>query len=77
MILARSNPSWLTLMVIRSYACAHSLVRFLLDQFGNRIFSLAFCTNLTAIKLPIRLCFHDATQKFGISLNFGNKAEFN
>jgi hypothetical protein len=77
MILARSNPSWFTLVIIRSCACAHSSVRFLLDQFGNRIFSLAFCTDLTVIESPIRLCFHDATQKFGISLNFVNKAEFN
>jgi hypothetical protein len=73
MILARSNPSWFTLVVIRSCACAHSSVRFLPDLFSNRIFS----TNLIVIESPIRFPFHDATQEFGIALNFINKAKSN
>jgi hypothetical protein len=77
MMLARSSPSWFTLVVIRSWAWVHSSMRFLLDQFGNRIFNPAFYSDLTVIKSPTRLCFHDATHEFGISLSFVNKAESN
>jgi hypothetical protein len=46
------------------------------EQDGHRIFSLSFYSELTVIEDPVRLCFHDATQEFGISLNFTTQSEF-
>jgi hypothetical protein len=46
------------------------------EQSGHRAFSLAFYSDMTVIEQPVRLCFHDATQELGISLNFVSQGEF-
>jgi hypothetical protein len=47
-----------------------------LEQSGHRVFNLAFYSDMTVIEQPVRLCFHDATQELGISLNFATQADF-
>ena len=47
-----------------------------LEQGGWFLFSLNYYSDMTVIEDPPRICFHDATQEMGISVNMSTAEEF-